>query len=134
MLVSSEIARGLDIFKLEPSAHLSDNELAAARTVELDYLNAQGQPKYTWPPSFVLARAYLDQLERSGGLSDERVASARQALDDAEEASDAEQQDMLMELSETLSGEASDAPDAAKVQTLAEAVRELATSPETAMR
>jgi hypothetical protein len=134
MLVSSEIARGLDIFKLEPSAHLSDNELAAARTVELDYLNAQGQPKYTWPPSFVLARAYLDQLERSGGLSEERIASARQALDDAEEASDAEQQDMLMELSETLSGEASDAPDAAKVQTLAEAVRELAAAPETAMR
>jgi hypothetical protein len=41
---------------------------------------------------------------------------------------------MLMELSETLSGEASDAPDAAKVQTLAEAVRELAAAPETAMR
>ena len=68
-IVSSEIARGLDIFELTPSAFISQNEIDAAKTVHLDYLNAQGQPKFVWPPSFALARAYVDQLERSSGLS-----------------------------------------------------------------
>src|SRR5690606_19791408 len=45
-IVSSEIARGLDILELVPSAHISQNELDAARTVRLEYLNAQGQPQY----------------------------------------------------------------------------------------
>ena len=36
------------------------DEIDDARTVHLDYLNAQGQPKYEWPPSFSLARAYVD--------------------------------------------------------------------------
>src|SRR5690606_21829554 len=67
-IVSSEIARGLDIFELVPSAHISQNEIDAANTVRLEYLNAQGQPRYEWPPSFPLTRAYVDQLERSGGL------------------------------------------------------------------
>ena len=69
MIVSSEIARGLDIFELTPSAFISQNEIDAAKTVHLDYLNTQGQPKFVWPPSFALARAYVDQLERSKGLA-----------------------------------------------------------------
>ena len=62
-IVSSEIARGLDIFELTPSGWLSQNEIDAAKTVHFDYLNAQEQPKLVWPPSFPLARAYLDQLD-----------------------------------------------------------------------
>ena len=80
VIVSSEIARGLDIFELTPSAFISQNEIDAAKTVHLDYLNAQGQPKFVWPPSFALARAYVDQLERSNGLvggTDRRGAAAR---------------------------------------------------------
>src|SRR4051794_8515020 len=65
LIVSSEIARGLDIFELQPSAYISQNELDAAKSVHFDYLNAQGQPKLTWAPSFSLSRAYLDQLERN---------------------------------------------------------------------
>ncbi|MBS1241297.1 MAG: repeat-containing protein, partial [Gemmatimonadetes bacterium] len=61
VIVSSEIARGLDILELQPSQFLSQNEIDAARTVHFDYLNAQGQPKFVWPASFSLARAYLDQ-------------------------------------------------------------------------
>ena len=68
MIVSSEIARGLDIFELTPSGFISQNEIDAAKTVHLDYLNTQGQPKFVWPPTFALARAYVDQLERSQGL------------------------------------------------------------------
>ena len=37
-----------------------------------------------WPPSFALARAYLDQLERSKGLPADAIASARTALTNAE--------------------------------------------------
>ena len=36
------------------------------------------------PPSFPLARAYLDQLERNQGLAAERIASVRAALSAAE--------------------------------------------------
>ena len=64
-IVGSEIERGLDVFELAPSAYLSQNEIDAAKTVHMDYLNVQGQPKLVWPASFALARAYVDQLERS---------------------------------------------------------------------
>ena len=84
-IVSSEIARGLDIYELTPSGLISKNEIDAARSVRLDYLNVQDQPKYTWPPSFSVTRAYLDQLERSKGLSAlEAVGDQRTQLDQAE--------------------------------------------------
>ena len=74
VMVSSEIARGLDIFELTPSGLLSQNEIDAAKTVHLDYLNTQGQPKLVWPASFALARAYVDQLERNGGLAADKIS------------------------------------------------------------
>ncbi len=125
VIVSSEIARGLDIFELPPSAFISENEIAAAKSVRLDYLNAQGQPKFVWPATFSLARAYVDQLERSKGLSAGRIASVRQELENAENASGAARQEGLTKLSTELAGEAGTA-DAAKVRMLAGAVRDLA--------
>ena len=98
LIVSSEIARGLDIFELVPSGYLTENEIAAANSVTFDYLNAQGQPVYDWVASFTLARAYVDQLERSNGLSASRIASVRSALDAAENASGAAQKTALSEL------------------------------------
>jgi hypothetical protein len=127
-IVSSEIARGLDIFQLTPSSLLSQNEIDAARTVHLDYLNAQGQPKYVWPASFSLARAYVDQLERSKGLSAERIASVRKALDSAEKARGAKRSAALKGLASQLQGEASGSSDSAKVEKLAGAVKDLAAS------
>ncbi|HEX7049930.1 MAG TPA: hypothetical protein VF188_06920 [Longimicrobiales bacterium] len=126
VIVSSEIARGLDIFQLVPSEFLTQNEIDAARTVKLDYLNTQGQPHFVWPPSFALARAYVDQLERSNGLSADRIAAVRQALDRAESASGAARRQALTELAGQLSGEAARSRDAAKVRMLADAVRDLA--------
>src|SRR5687768_4549207 len=61
VLVSSEIARGLDILELMPSGLLSQNEIEAAKSVRFDYFNPQGQQKFVWPASFALARAYVDQ-------------------------------------------------------------------------
>ena len=120
-----EIERGLDVFELVPSPFLSENEIAAAKTVRLDHFNAQSQPRFVWPPSFALAGAYVDQLARSNGLPDDRIASIRQQLARAEAAATAERQDALAKLAAELQ-RADDARDAAKVRLLADAVRALA--------
>jgi hypothetical protein len=126
VIVSSEIARGLDIMELTPSAALSQNEIDAAKSIVLTHLNVQGQPKYVWPATFALARAYLDQLERNGGISAARISAIRGTLSQAESASDAQKRSMLSSLASTLDGEAAGARDAAKVRLLAGAVRGLA--------
>ena len=127
-IVSSEISRGLDIAELTPSEFLTQNEIDAAKTVHFDHFNAQGQPKLVWPPSFALARAYLDQLERSRCLSASRIASARSGLASAERASGAQRRDALTRMAGELQGETRGSCDAPKVEKLAGAVRDLATT------
>ena len=128
VMVSSEIARGLDVFELTPSPLLTQNEIDDAKSVHIDYLNTQGQPKFVWPATFSLARAYTDQLERSNGLASARISAVRSALADAERASGAQRRDALGKLSTQLDSDASGAGagEAAKVRTLAAAVRDLA--------
>lgn len=104
LIVSSEISRGLDVFELTPSGFLSENEIAAANTVQLDYLNAQGQPMYRWPTTFVLARAYVDQLERARGLSMSRINSIRATLAEAEGQSGSARRSTLNNLAADLDG------------------------------
>ena len=125
VIVSSEIARGLDILELAPSAFISQNEIDAAKTIRFDYLNPQAQTKLVWPPTFALARAYVDQLERSNGLARARIASIRQALTTAERTSDAGRRDALNRLAMELDGEVR-GTEAAKVRMLVSAVRDLA--------
>ena len=125
VMVSSEIGRGLDIFELTASPAISQNEIDAAKSVKLDYLNAQGQPKMVWPTTFALARAYLDQLERSKGLGRGQIVSTRQGLATAEQASGVARRNALTQLAGQLDGDARGA-DAAKVRMLAGAVRDLA--------
>jgi hypothetical protein len=126
VIVSSEIARGLDIFALKPSAFISQNELDAAKSVQFSQFNTQGQPQFVWPASFSLARAYLDQLQRSNGLSADQIASARKSLAAAEKASGSARKDALTQLATQLDSESSGAGDAAKAQKLAGTVRDLA--------
>jgi len=126
VIVSSEIARGLDIVELTPSGFLSQNEIDAAKSVRFEYLNAQGQPKLVWPASFALAHAYVDQLERSSGLAGDRIAATRLDLSTAQKASGAKRRDTLTGLATRLDGEARGARDAAKVRLLAGSVRDLA--------
>jgi hypothetical protein len=125
-IVSSEIARGLDVAELTPSEFISQNEIDAAKTVHMDYLNAQGQPKFVWPPSFALARAYVDQLERNKCLSPARISAVRSALSTAEKASGSARKDALTTLSTQLNGDASGSCDGARVQKLSNAVKDLA--------
>lgn len=128
LIISSEIQRGLDIFRLTPSGLLSQNEIDAAATVKLPWLNVQGQPKYIWPTTFVLARAYLDQLERSNGLSAAQLSAARATLSKAEHASAGERHDALTQLATSLDQGAGGSSDAGKVKMLAGTVRDLAAS------
>jgi hypothetical protein len=125
LIVSSEIARGLDIYELLPSGLISQNEIDAAKTVTWDFLNAQEQRKIVWPPSFAKARAYLDQLERNSGLAAARISESRKALAAAEQAPGSAQRQALSRLAADLQKGAASAADAAKVRTLIEAVQEL---------
>jgi hypothetical protein len=133
-IYGSEISRGLDVFELQPSGFLTQNEIEAAKSVKLDYFNTQGQVKFSWPASYSLAGAYLDQLERSQGMAADRIADARAQLARAEKASGPEQQQTLAQLVSRLESEANGAGDATKVRLLAGAVKQLATSPGLATR
>jgi len=125
VIVSSEIARGLDVLELTANPLLTQNELDAAKTAHLDYLNVQGQPQYTWPATFALARAYVDQLERSKGLSAARIAAVRQALTSAESATGSARSSALTQLAGQLDDDARNSSDAARVRLLAATARKL---------
>ncbi|MGQ0733348.1 MAG: LVIVD repeat-containing protein [Acidobacteriota bacterium] len=126
LIVNSEIARGLDIYELLPNGLLSQNEIDAARTVRFDYLNAQEQRKFIWPPSFAKARAFVDQLERSKGLDAPRIATSRADLASAEKLAGRPRQQALTTLARQLNSEAAKAGDPQKVRLLAGAITELA--------
>ena len=126
VIVNSEIARGLDILELAPSEALTQNEIDAANSVRLTHLNSQGQPIFEWPATFALARAYLDQLARHGGLAAARIGAIRDGLTGAEAMAGDARRDALEALADEVDDAASGAGDAAKVRNLAEAVRALA--------
>jgi hypothetical protein len=83
-IYGSEIARGLDVFELTPTKFLTQNEIDAAKSVRVSELNVQDQQKIDWPAQLVVAKAYLDQLERSQALPADRIAALRTAIDAAE--------------------------------------------------
>ena len=126
VMVSSEIARGLDIFELTPSQFISQNEIDAAKTVHLDYLNAQGQPKFVWPATFSLSRAYVDQLERANSMKGGEIAGLRKSLDAAETATGGKRVSALNKLAKDIDADVKESSDGAKVHMLAHSVRDLA--------
>jgi hypothetical protein len=83
-IYGSEIARGLDIFELTPTKFLTQNEIDAAEAVRVAELNVQNQQRIEWPRTLVVAKAYVDQLERSPALSADQIAALRKAIQDAE--------------------------------------------------
>ena len=83
-IYASEIARGLDVFELTPTKFLTQNEIDAAKAVRVTELNVQNQQKIEWPRNLAVAKAYLDQLERSQALPANRIAGLRQAIQSAE--------------------------------------------------
>ena len=68
------------MFRLVPSKFLTQNEIDASNQVHFDELNVQNQPKVTWPATFVVARAYIDQLKRDSALDAKRIAALEDAI------------------------------------------------------
>ncbi len=83
-IYGSEIARGLDVFQLEPTKFLTQNEIDAAKTVQVAELNVQNQQKLEWPAKLVVAKAYVDQLSRSQALPASQIAKLQKAIQSAE--------------------------------------------------
>jgi hypothetical protein len=83
-IYGSEIARGLDVFQLTPTKFLTQNEIDAAKAVQVAYLNVQDQQKIEWPAKLVVAKAYVDQLSRSQALPPGRIAKLQRTIASAE--------------------------------------------------
>ena len=125
-IYASEIDRGLDVLDLKPSDELSQNEIDAAKLIHYDLFNPQNQPKFVWPASFVVARAYLDQINRSKGVSANRSAQIERDLNRAEKLRGSSRKNALNKLAGSLDADVKASSDPAKVQALASAVRDLA--------
>ncbi|HEU5480820.1 MAG TPA: hypothetical protein VFU90_13330, partial [Candidatus Tumulicola sp.] len=124
-IYGSEIARGLDVFKLTPTPDLTQNEIDAAKLVHFDILNPQDQPKIVWPAAFPVARAYVDQLKRDNGLSADRLTAIEGELTAAQRASGAKRTAALEKLATRLSRDAQGASDAKRVKLLEGVVKGL---------
>lgn len=84
-IYGTEISRGLDVFALRASDYLTENEIAAASLPELNgIVNAQTQEIVEWPAVPVVARAYMDQLQRENRLSANQASELSDALERAE--------------------------------------------------
>jgi hypothetical protein len=82
-----------------------------------------------WPPSFALAKAYVDQLERNKCLSAARVAAVRGDIASAERATGPARHDALTKLASQLEGDARSSCDGPKVQKLSQALTNLSNTP-----
>jgi hypothetical protein len=130
-IYGSEIARGIDVFRLKPSEYLSQNEIDSAALIRVDELNTQQQTKVVWPASSVVARAYIDQLMRTKGIQPERARAVRAALERADAIHSSQDKgaaavfDQLDSLAKQLEADAGSASgrDAARLKALAETVK-----------
>jgi hypothetical protein len=126
-IYASEIARGLDILDLTPTKLLTQNEIDAAQAVRVVELNVQNQERIEWPRTLVVAKAYVDQLERSQALPADQVAALRKAIQNAE-SSGMKQKDLakLKSLAPSLEKSAANtksAADSTRLQALAEILK-----------
>jgi hypothetical protein len=124
-IYGSEIARGLDVFELTPTKFLTQNEINAAKSVRVTELNVQNQQKIEWPRTLVVAKAYVDQLERSQALPVDQIASVRAAIQSAEgtQSHHAVNLKDLVSSLQTSAGTAKSAADANRLHELAEILK-----------
>jgi len=124
-IYGSEIARGMDIFRLLPSEYLSKNEIDAAILARQTEFNAQNQGTVSWPATTIVARAYLDQLNRSKGLAPARARAVKNALDKADSARNKAAADQLVAVAGQLETDAAAAAgrDAMRMRALASTMK-----------
>jgi len=127
-IYGSEIARGLDIFELTPTKFLTQNEIDAAKTVKVAELNVQNQQRIEYPRNLVVAKAYIDQLERSQALAANQIADLRNSILSAEKSKLASKDaGKLKKLASTIDKNAKqskNSADSARLQSLAEILRQ----------
>ncbi|HXD30591.1 MAG TPA: hypothetical protein VN643_05725 [Pyrinomonadaceae bacterium] len=127
-IYASEIARGLDVFELTPTKFLTQNEIDAAKTVRVAALNVQNQEKIEWPRQLIVAKAYVDQLERSQALPADRISALRQAIVSAEssqlKASELAKLKSLAPSLEESAASTKSAPDSTRLHALAEILKQ----------
>src|SRR5437867_7605565 len=75
---------GPGIMQLTPTNDLVQNEIDVAKAVRVSEFNVQNQQKIEWPRNLIVAKAYVDQLERSQALPADQIANLRQAIQAAE--------------------------------------------------
>ena len=84
-IYGTEIVRGLDVFELDRNEFMSDNEIAAAALADFnDVFNPQQQLRVRWPAEPVVAKAYIDQLDRVDALDASSVRDLNRLLTRAE--------------------------------------------------
>jgi hypothetical protein len=130
-IYGSEIARGVDVFKLVPNKFITQNEIDAANQVHFDELNVQNQPKIIWPSNFVVARAYLDQLSRGNALPAQRIAALNDAIAKADASHSSKDISALKSVGSNLGKEASAAKnpaDASRMRALADIIKQSGSS------
>jgi hypothetical protein len=125
-IYASEIARGFDVFDLEPSEWLSQNEIDAAKLIHMDTFNPQSQTKLVWPAAFPVVKSYLDQLNRDNGLPLNGRQEAAREIASAERSKGAARAATLTKLAAQLDADAKTASDAQRVGWMAQAARDLA--------
>src|SRR5438067_2662981 len=121
-IYASEIERGLDIFELTPTKDLTQNEIDAAKVVRVAELNVPNQQKIEWPHNLIVAKAYVDQLERSQALPADRISALRTAIQKGDTGS-------LKKMAPALEKDATSAKNAADANRL-KALAEILKSPE----
>ena len=84
-IYGTEIIRGIDVFALTPSEHLSANEIAAAEMANQGGLfNPQQQFPVTWPSEPTVSLAYLDQWLRGHPEQHQTLEALYETLQAAE--------------------------------------------------
>ncbi len=133
-IYGTEIARGLDVFRLTASEFLTGNEIDAALSVKPGIFNAQQQMRVTWTPNPAVAKAYLDQLTRNKAIGGERAAAVKTAIERADKVRSAKDRgaQAAAEQLRTLTGQletdaaAATGRDAARLRALAATLSERA--------
>jgi hypothetical protein len=131
-IYGTETVRGIDVLALVPSEHLTENEIAAATLADQGArINPQQQFRVSWPAEPVVARAYLDQLQRNGQLPAKAASELDEALDHAAASLENGGRDRqvaarLQSLATTLKGEKGDAVTTKRRTELAGTLGEIA--------
>ncbi len=95
-IYGTEITRGLDSFILKPSEYLTKNEIEAAKLAypivgSKRVFNPQQQIPMTWPSKPVVAKAYLDQLNKDNLLDEKMISRILSNLDRIDSATGSEE-------------------------------------------